>query len=78
MSPQDTIDLIRQMTEDLTDAYELQAELVLAELDAAQGLVGGFKEYSCECWPFCPSGGPAAVTRGSVNAHILRQFGRAN
>ncbi|MBB1482712.1 hypothetical protein H5392_02405 [Tessaracoccus sp. MC1865] len=65
MSPQATLDLITQMTEDLQDAYELQAELVLAEMEASRALVGDFKEYRCESWPFCPSGGYYSETRPS-------------
>ncbi|GAA4893677.1 hypothetical protein GCM10025789_08600 [Tessaracoccus lubricantis] len=65
MGPQATLDLITQMTDDLQDAYELQAELVLAEIEASRALVGDFKEYRCESWPFCPSGGYYSETRPS-------------
>lgn len=64
MPPQDTLDYIKQLTDDLADAYELQAELVLAELDAAQGRVGDFKEYECTAW-LCTTGGYYSETKPS-------------
>lgn len=64
MSPQDTLDYVKQLTDDLAETYELQAELVLAELNAAQGRVGEFKEYECTAW-LCTTGGYYSETKPS-------------
>lgn len=45
--PQSTIDLVKQMTDDLKDTYETQADLVLAEMSTARSHVGDFQEWEC-------------------------------
>lgn len=51
--PQSTIDLVKQMTGDLKDTYETQADLVLAEVSTARTHVGDFQEWECKSL-LCP------------------------
>lgn len=64
MSPQATLDLIKQLTDDLATTYETQAELVAAEMEASRGRAGEFQEWECSAW-LCTTGGYYSETKPS-------------
>lgn len=56
MSIEATLGTIAELTQELGATYELQAELVSAELDAQEAVIGAFKKWRCTAW-LCTTGG---------------------
>ncbi|NHB84159.1 hypothetical protein G7085_04700 [Tessaracoccus sp. HDW20] len=71
MSIEATLGTIGDLIADLEETYTLQADLVDAEMKNQESVIGAFKRWTCESWPFCP----AVATRATRNRAAWRSSG---